>query len=95
MVGDLKGPILHRWGRGCQEKKGLAIQMRQGDASVQVAKLGEEHGQTGPGKGVTGGRLLQDGQLHRDSGSHWAQRQMGSEGGVGRIEEEGKTDTWW
>lgn len=49
MVGDLTGPFLHRWAWFCHEKKGLAIRMRQGDASVQVAKLGEEHGQTGPG----------------------------------------------
>ena len=38
--------------------------MRQGDASIQVAKLGGERGQTGLGRGVSGDRLLQDEQLH-------------------------------
>lgn len=59
--------------------------MRQGDASVRGGGRSsvENVGKPGRAAGATGGRLLQDRQLHRDSGSHWAPGQSGSEGGQG------------
>lgn len=70
MAGDLKVSFLHRWVWLGPENKGLGLWMRQGDGSGSGARLGEEDGQTGPGSGVAGGRLLRGGQLHHDSGSH-------------------------
>lgn len=87
MADDLQGPLLHRWVWVCQEKKGLAIRMRhQHGGRSSVKNVGREV-RAGGGCGTA----PEDGQLHRDSGSHWAWRRMRLEGGGGGGE--GRTDT--
>lgn len=74
MAGDLKASLLHRWVWLCPENKGLDLSTRQGDGirtgrSSVKKKMGKRVREVG-GFAGTGGRLLRDGQLHHDSGSH-------------------------
>lgn len=70
MVGDLKGPFLHRWVRVSPEKKGLAIRMRQVTHQYRWQSSVKNVGRRVWAEGYRDGS--EDGQLHRDSGSHWA-----------------------